>query len=472
MPYFFDQLLRGFGRLFRSRSVAGLAAIWLSGATAIAGSGEFLLGYEAQGYRPGIVPEVFHILSVGGNYQHSTRDSEFKFDADFSFSAQDLRVWAFRSENSYWSLKPKKPSKKGEAPGFGLSIGRKNMVWNELDTEWNLSLVQPIDQWDRFRPAQQGLMGLFLDYDTGPLVLHGFFSYFVYPENIPNVVIENGAFLPLHPQAISSVPETVNLLNQTMPLYYEIEFPSISEFLFRPSAMLGVETKPKDEILFRALYGYKPLNYMNFGLRGYYSMSENRVRIFIRPRLQSNQIIAGDLGYRFLKEGFSFGISGLAQIHEPDEISPDYTYAPVTNSYLISPWVKWKARGFDGSVSALVWTGGLEPDVGPYAIEGASVLSSHVFYRKASQVKTGFAPLVLPEGSRVQLRWIHEFDLAADWIGGDLFIPVKTSLGNMKFTIGGDFIHAGADMSPNLGGELLVDLRPLDHVRIGVQFAI
>ncbi|NDG85677.1 MAG: hypothetical protein EBX52_11670, partial [Proteobacteria bacterium] len=215
-----------------------------------------------------------------------------------------------------------------------------------------------------------GLIGAFLDYDAGVMLLHGFASYLVYPENIPNVVIDNGRFQPRHPQAISSIPETVNVLNQPAPLYYEIEYPSIGEFLFRPSLMVSAETRPESPLLLRALYGYKPLNYMNFALRGNFSIPDNHVKIYIKPRLLSNQLISADLGYRSTGNRLSFGISGIAQIPDPEDLSTDYTYAPATSATLVSPWVKWKGADFDGSVSVLWWSGGLDPDIGPFRPPG------------------------------------------------------------------------------------------------------
>ena len=471
MPYFFDQLFADRKRFTALSFILSVGAFVFSAAPVSAGTGDFTVGYEAQLYRPGVSPEVFHILSVGGNYADKNPDSETQIDFSFSFNPQEIRVWAIRGENIYWSIKAGEKLK-GGGKRFSLSLGRKSMEWNELDTDWNLSLIQPIDQWDRFRPAQQGLIGAFLDYDSDFLVMHGYLSYLVYPENIPNVVIDDGHFQPRHPQAISSIPETVTVLGQNAPLYYEIEYPAASEFLFRPGMMMEVESHARDPLLFRALYAYKPINYLNYALRGNLSIPENRVRIYIKPRLLSNQIIAGDLGYRFPGGNTSFGISGIAQVPDPEELDAQYTYAPATNATLISPWLKWSTRDFDGSVSALFWNGGLEPDVGQFAVEGSAVFSSHVFYRTASQVKAGTRVPFLPEGSRVQGRWIHEFALAADWIGGDLFIPIATDLGKMKFTLGADLIQCEADSNQNLGGELLVDLRPLDHVRMGVQFAI
>jgi hypothetical protein len=55
---------------------------------------------------------------------------------------------------------------------------------------------------------------------------------------------------------------------------------------------------------------------------------------------------------------------------------------------------------------------------------------------------------------------------------GVIFIPVSTDLGKVMFTLGADLIRCEADANPVLGGEMLVDLRPLDHMRMGVQFAL
>ncbi len=459
MSYFFTQLdsRAKAAQVFTRIALIGLAVI--TGQTAIASEGHFNLGYEAQLYRPGILPDPFHIVSVGGDYEDSDENSSTKIDLKISFSPEKMKVWAARGKNLYWSPTPM------------VSLGRKERTWNELDTTWNLSFVQPIDQWDRFRPEQQGLTGVFLDLDLGFVEAHLFGSYFMYPENIPNVVIENGKFQPDHPQAISSTPETITLLNQSTPLYYMIDYPRISEVILRPSIMFDIETKSDNPLLLRLLYAYKPTNYFNFALTGNLSIPDNQVKIFIKPRLDSNQIIAGDLGYRSAASGFSIGASGLAQIPDQETLSSDYTYAPSTNAYLISPWVKFKSGDWETTASFLSWSGGLSADIGPYSSPGSAVFSSHIFYRNASQIKTSLSVPFLQEGSQVQAKWVHEFDLAADWLSGDIFIPIDGSIGKFKLTFGGDLIQSNANSNPALGGELLVDLRPLDHARLGVQIA-
>jgi hypothetical protein len=424
----------------------------------------FLAGYEVQLYRPGILPNPFSIVTVGAEYSRQDSESSSRLDLRMSFNPQNLKVWALRNPDARitWKIQP----------SVQFTLGRRMRRWNELDSSWNLSMVQPIDQWDRFRPEQQGLIGAFLDYDAGPVGIHLFATYLMYPENIPNVVIENGRFVSYHPQAISSTPQTITLLNQTTPLFYEIDYPNISDVVFRPGLMASIETPARSSLVFRLLYGWKPYNYFTYALRGVLSIPNNQVQISIKPRVNNHQVVAGDLGYRISGSPVHFGVSALADLPGPESLSSDYTYAPISNSMLVSPWVGWEQPGISIRASQLIWHGGTEPDVGPYANPGAAVISSHVFYRNATQITTSFGVPFLTERAKIDGRWVHDYEIGANSIGGDLSLPLKTSLGEIRLIAGGDLVQTTLDANPNRGGEMLIDLRTLDRFRMGVTLAL
>jgi hypothetical protein len=424
----------------------------------------FLLGYEAQLHRPGITPNPFHILTVGAEFTRESSDSRTRVDAQLAFNPENLKVWALRNPEARttWNL----------SDGLRFTLGRKLHRWNELDSSWNLSFIQPIDQWDRFRPAQQGLIGAFVDMDAGPFTLHLFGSYLMYPENIPNVVIENGKFASYHPQAISSTPQTITLLNQTTSLNYEIDYPVISDVVFRPSLMASLESPARSPLIFRILYGWKPYNFFTYALRGVLSIPANQIQIHIKPRVNHHQVIAGDLGYRVPETPLQFGVSALSDLPGPEMLSgTEYTYAPLSQSTLISPWLEWRQSAFGFRASQLVWKGGTEADIGPYANPGAAVISSHVFYRNATQLSAHIQLPFVHERARIEGRWIHEYEIGADTIGGDLTFPVSTSLGEMRILAGGDLVQTTLDSNPNRGSEMLIDLRTLDRARLGVTLA-
>lgn len=384
------------------------------------GKNHFLIGYEAQLYRPGVSPNPFHILSAGMEFSSEDPGFSSKVDLNLSFNPQNLKVWALRNPDARVTWNPLGPIR--------FTFGRSLRRWNELDSHWNLGFIQPIDQWDRFRPAQQGLIGAFLDWDAGPFTFHAFGTYLMYPENIPNVIIENGTFASYHPQAISSTPQTITLLNQNTPLYYEIDYPSISEVVLRPGLLASLETSPKSPLIFRASYGFLPYNYFVYALRGTLSIPNNQVQIQIKPRLNQHQIVSGDLGYRIPETPIDLGVSALSDIPAQESLTNDYTYAPMSAALLVSPWIGWEQPGFSLRASQLLWHGGTEADVGPYATPNGTVISSHVFYRNATQVSAHLSTPFLGERSRIVGRWIHEHEIGADALGGDLTIPVQTSM--------------------------------------------
>ena len=485
MPYYFDQpglraeIRTDSSNLLPARLIAIAMALGslLSPGSAGAAEASYRLGYEAEVYREGILPSPFHIVSVGMNYQSLTTDSEVRVDGDFAFSAEKIKVWALRARNFYWSSLPGKPKDPkaqdgGFLPPMKFSLGRKERTWNELDSEWNLSLVQPIDQWDRMRPAQQGLIGAFFDFEGKDSGLHLFASWFMYPENLPNVIIEDGSFQPYHPLAISSTPETITILGQTKPLNYAIEYPPIPDVLLRPSILASFESTPSNPILYRVFYAFKPLNYFNYALKAKLSLDSQEVFISVKPRLLSHQIAGMDLGWKPKGSDFSFGVSGLVDLPSPETLAPDYTYEPAEMSSLISPWIRYASRFFSASASQLIWTGGLGALVNPEVTGGQAAISSHVFYRNATQVKASVSLPFITARTMIAGRWVHEHDLNADWIGGDLIIPIDSSLGRLNLTLGGDMLQTSLTSNPNLGGELLADLRALDRARIGVQVAL
>jgi hypothetical protein len=424
----------------------------------------FLFGYEAQLYRPGITPNPFHLLTTGLEYAHEDTGIRSKVDLSLSFNPQNTKVWALRNPDARVTWNPRGPIR--------FTLGRNLRRWNELDSYWNLGFIQPIDQWDRFRPAQQGLIGAFVDWDAGPVTLHAFGTYLMYPENIPNVIIEDGKFVSYHPQAISSTPQTISLLNQNTPLYYEIDYPSISQVVLRPGFLASLETPARSPLIFRAAYGFLPYNYFVYALRGILSIPNNQVQIQIKPRLNQHQVLSGDLGYRIPESPIDFGVSALADLPAPEALSSDYTYAPMSNAFLVSPWIGWEHPDFGVRASQLLWHGGTEADVGPYATPNGTVISSHVFYRNATQVSAHFRLPFLGEKARAQGRWVHEHEIGADAIGGDLSIPVQTPMGELRLLAGGDLVQTTLDSNPNRGSEMLIDLRTLDRFRVGVTLAL
>jgi hypothetical protein len=430
----------------------------------------FNLGAETQLHRDTLSPSFFPILS-GGIRADSTTDPEttvgesheYKVDLTVRISPTHPKAFAITSQNFYFG-----EADQSYVSPLRFSFGRKRVGWSKLDAMWGLGEFEPLDSWDRLRYSTQGLTGIFAYTETDTLNFRFFASFLTIPETTPNIVIENHRFVLEHPQAISTAPQTYTLLDRPTPLGYELDVGSITKIVFRPSIAFSLETDRKLPVGAKLSYGYLPLNYFPIALQATLAIPLDQIIVNLRPRLLHHHLYNGEVSYR-VDDSWTFGL--VAMINDPVSDTPpaDYTTTPLTESKTVSPWIQVERPWGNLQLAWLRTWGGLEADVGPYADPNQSIFSSRILYRNASQLK-GRVLLnpTSPQSAYIEARYLHEFAVNGNWIAADfVFYPQS----NLSLYVGGDIISAEKTVAPDRGAEFLADMRAIDRVRLGVQYA-
>jgi hypothetical protein len=421
-------------------------------------SRELSMGLDTWVHGGNVRPAVFPVLHADGSLQTRTTDDVLEADLKVRISPVHPDAFSVSSRNLYWGDAEDSP----RVP-LRFTFGRRQLDWSGLDSLWNLGIFEPLDQWDRLRPSPQGLTGIFAYTETRTLQLRFFVTGLFIPETAPNIVLRNGRFAPEHPHAITTAPETLNLLNRPTPLGYRIESPAFSKILFRPGFAVSMETRPDRDFHSKLAYAYLPLNHFPVALQAELSIPLDQVQVTLRPRLLHHHLYSADASIR--AGAALLGLSALVDEPAPEQPGTDETAAPLTTSTWLAPWIRWAHGSLHWSASHLLSYGGIDPDRGPFATPGASLFSSRILYRNA----TVLALRWMPEGSAIRelrLQALHEWSIRGDWFSADLGLPIGH---RWIVTLGGDLLSSWRDSAPGGGAEFLADLRPLGRARIGVQ---
>lgn len=402
-----------------------------------------------------------HLFSYGyfqGNYEKHWKNTELKADWDLRMGIPHYEANGVGSKNLYYG---DQDSSK-ESP-LRLSIGRRHLIWSEVDELWQLGQIQPLYAWDRLRPYSQGLTGVFGFTETQSFNFRFFASYLTLPEVNPNIIIKNGKFDNQHPQSISTAPQSIAALNVTTPLYYQLNLPSYPKILFRPSLAFLVETKPELPWVGRFSYGYLPLTYFPPALDGSLVISE--VQANIVPRLMHHHVYSTDLGYQI--GPWEAGAGAIVDQALKDHLDSQYNYSQIGTSTTLSPWLKYKGTHLKWNLAYLKTLKGLNGDVGSFTTPGQNLFSSHMFYREALMTSLQWEEPT-HEALLITGKYLHELTVNGHWLMLDLTYTVSSHL---TLLVGGDLIAATLSSAPDGGAEFLSDLRSNDRIRIGVTYA-
>ena len=417
-------------------------------------SADFYMGAETDFYRQIVHPTFFPIVSGGVTSRGDTHD----IDAEIKFSPTHPKAYTFSSKNLYWGEKDSST----DSP-LRLTFGRRLIGWSSIDEMWQLGTIEPLDSWDRLRSSEQGLTGIFAYTETKNMSFRFFASYLALPEMGPNAVIQNGQFASEHPQAISTVPQTITILNQASALSYDLQIPSISKIIFRPSIMFMTETKPEFSFYGKLVYGYLPLNYYPIALQANYSITQDKVLVTLYPRLLYHHVYNGEAGYK-INDHTSIGMNVMVDQIIDDSVPSSYDMTPLSTTVTYSPYFKFRIPRWKFLASQLWSHGGIENSIGPDQVN----LSSRILYRNASQLSAAFElDPESPYRPMLQMKEIHEYSILADWVSADFSFTPRERL---TLFVGGDLITAEKGVSSDKGGEFLADMKTLDRIRVGVHY--
>lgn len=191
---------------------------------------------------------------------------------------------------------------------FKAFLGRKKKDWSELDRRWQLGLWQPKFAMDALRPEEQGLTGLFLDYNKQGWELLGFATPIFIPSMGPDIREEGGG-LVADSRWYRAPSRDYDFNNRINTIGYELDIPDTAKLVGNGGvAFMGRLGDKAQGPWAVASVGYLPVNELILKRKNFKSASEDKVDVTVSPDVAYHGIYSFDLGYSFsnLKASASF----------------------------------------------------------------------------------------------------------------------------------------------------------------------
>ncbi|UXR63225.1 hypothetical protein EZJ49_09055 [Bdellovibrio bacteriovorus] len=273
-------------------------------------------------------------------------------------------------------------SRQSETETFYL--GRKKMLWNELDTRWDLGVWEPLFKWNPLNAENQGLTGLFWQVDKPYYTLVLFASPLYIPDQGPSFEIEDGTFVKGNPW-FRRPPESIRIWQEATAIDYKFEKPSESQVVLQNSFGLKLSFGDPQGLRGQMAYTYKPANQLAIGYEGNLNVAELKGAVNLQPQVFYHSLVGGDISYKYNR--FRFGVSGLYDKPSKDDIFEEkWTHPVFEDAVLVSPFIEWATGAFGVAVQHLDIFGGQVKEEGELASDNRAALMTRYPYQEATQV--------------------------------------------------------------------------------------
>lgn len=197
--------------------------------------------------------------------------------------------------------------------------GRKKKDWSEMDRRWQLGLWQPKFAIDALRPDEQGLSGLFLDYNVQGWEILGFATPIFIPSMGPDIREEGGG-LVADSRWYRAPSRDFALNNRERTIVYELDIPETMKLVGNGAvAFMGrLGNKERGPWIVTSA-GYLPVNELILKRRILMDASEENADVTVSPDVTYHALYSADLGYSF--SNVKMSVSYLQD--EPREKRPD-----------------------------------------------------------------------------------------------------------------------------------------------------
>ncbi len=289
-------------------------------------------------------------LDVNYDYKKPFIDKEGKFD--FSLRFNDANHWM-------WSLKEAQLThlwKNSE-----LSYGRVLLNWVEIDKVWGLGKVNNLQNFDFFRPGQEGLAGIKYKYRFSQQFEAEVFGSMVYvPQLNPALAIDrkNGTITSKSPWSQPPASE-VSSGGTTYDIKYTVSIPSLSDVAFKPSIGFNLKYTPVKDIHFTGYVLRKPENSLSNTVKAKLSSSSD-VDVEVNTQLFDHTVFGGQLRADFGDHWKGY-ISYLTSIPEtkPEDLTSitfNFGFGITTEKYqedYVGAGIRYNAEDFNAHLGYL-----------------------------------------------------------------------------------------------------------------------
>ncbi len=268
---------------------------------------------------------------VGGNryffdlhfdyHRHRVGQLEKRFTFNFLYNDQNTPMYAVNEAyiNHRWGRSE-------------LQVGRFLLDWSDVDDHWSFGKVNHRQNFNYFTPGREGLIGVVFKrrYSSG-LRFHFFATPVYAPELNPGLEIDKskGTITSDNPWA-KPPAATARLESRDVPIFYDVNYPDVSDVIFRPAGGLNVgwESEHWEAGLY---YLRKPENQFSQTVEVSYSTGDDVVNAEVTPQFYYHDVYGGNLRWR--NAGVTIYASAIAvrpnEFPNGDPVAVEYTQIEV-----------------------------------------------------------------------------------------------------------------------------------------------
>lgn len=264
-----------------------------------------------------------------------------------------------------------------------LTIGRKKMMWSQVDARWDLGVWEPVFKWNPLSPERQGLIGLFWDVKRKNFAITLFASPLFLPDQGPSYEIQNGDFVKSSPW-FPRPPDMIHIFNETTQIEYRMKRPSESQVAFQASYGAKISLGDPQKLFFQVSQIYKPSNQLAIGYDGILNISKDRGVIDLLPQVVYHSMTGADLSY-------NTGVVkvGVSVLHDRPKqetaFEPQWTHPVYEDALLASGSIDLETRFFAFHFQRIEISGGNVADRGPLADPKRRPLMTRYPFKQANE---------------------------------------------------------------------------------------
>lgn len=412
--------------------------------------------------------------SVYGHWQAKTSGANF-FYADISgfFTVNQASHSFINLKEAYWQTQAFSDA--------SISLGRKKESWSSSDEFWKLGLWQPRFKWDFLATETAGLTGAFLNTELGGVRVTAFASPLSIPEIGAPFELDGGRFTSQSPW-FWSPPQSITVFGSETSIYYDLDFPAISDLILKPNAAFKLEVGGPTGVWSRVGYSYKPLAFPLLSYEGFLNLSQGvRADVTLHPRVVYHHLGTVETGYQ-ADQDFPISVTGSFSAEFPvrDDVPSSWTTQEIDNTYFASFLASYQIparyqnlskRNTTLSAGYLRRWGKDLPDRGPLVFSDQSLFEPrYVFTESVSLGASTPLPFRLLSKFSLGTRMIYDFPSEGTLLSGTLTYSAGRA---WLVGVGADFVGVSQNSnstSGSLSTEFLKRFQENDRVYGGVSY--
>lgn len=351
-----------------------------------------------------------------------------------------------------------------------VSLGRKKAQWSELDSRWQTGLWQPRSALDALRPEEQGLTGLFVDYNRPNFQMLGFVTPIFIPTMGPEIREEGGSLVS-DSRWYRSPPATIGFNQQVNSLVYKLDIPEAAKLAVNPGAAVMGRIGSRDVGFWGAgAYGHKPVNDLLLRRQNFKATSSPTVDVTVSPDIAFHDIVSADAGYS--GDTVQMVVSLLSDNPAEKRPDPDQSIQKLEPLQAYSANLDWTVKNlFSRSVQLQlgylkVYGGGIHDIVADGSRDDYTLFDERLKFTNAATV--GFQGSLFNISSRplvTKVRYLYDFDQKGTLMSAEFQYYPKTE---WALVVGADLL--GVEDESYKPTSFLNQFRANDRVYGGMSY--